>query len=68
VNPTTPEKNATPSATEPGRPKVRGPIEFDSQKGQTQTPSSPSGVQSAGSEPNTGTAPSADSTENKDAA
>ncbi|HKP40588.1 PE-PPE domain-containing protein [Mycobacterium sp.] len=64
VNATTPETKSTPSATEPDRPKVRGPIEFDSQKHQTESPSSPSGQQASGSEPSTGSASGTDSSEN----
>ncbi|MGX9787660.1 PE-PPE domain-containing protein [Mycobacterium sp. MMS18-G62] len=61
----TPETKTTPAATEPDPPKVRGPIEFDSQKTQAQTPSSPSGGQQpAGSEPSTGTAESTAKSEN----
>ena len=36
---TTPEPNETPSATDPDRPEVRGPIEFDSPQPQPNSPS-----------------------------
>ena len=39
VETTTPEPNETPSATDPDRPEVRGPIEFDSQQPQPNSPS-----------------------------
>ena len=35
---TTPEPNETPSATDPDRPEVRGPIEFDSPEPQPNSP------------------------------
>jgi hypothetical protein len=37
---TMPEADETPSATEPERPKVRGPIAFDSPEPQADSPSS----------------------------
>ena len=64
----TPKTKTSQAATEPDRPKVRGPIEFDSQKSQAETPSSPSGEQPTGSEPSTGTASATASTENNNAA
>jgi hypothetical protein len=61
----TPEPKTPAPATEPDTPKVRGPIEFDSQKHQTQTPSSPSGEQQpTGTEPSTGSESGSSSTEN----
>ena len=39
VETTTPEPNETPSATDPDRPEVRGPIEFDSPEPQPNSPS-----------------------------
>ena len=39
VETTTPEPNETPAATDPDQPEVRGPIEFDSQEPQPDSPS-----------------------------
>ena len=47
VKPTAAGTKPKPPAKEPDQPKVRGPIEFDSQKKPTESPSSPSGKQSA---------------------
>jgi hypothetical protein len=64
----TPETKTPPPATEPDPTKVRGPIEFDSQKNQSQTPSSPAGEHSTESDPSTGTASGTAGTENNNAA
>lgn len=50
VKPTAAEKKPKPAAKKPDQPTARGPIEFDSQKTPTETPSSPAGEQSATSE------------------
>ena len=76
AKPTAVTTKPEPPAKEPDQTKVRGPIEFDSQKTPTQSPSSPSEEQSAISEPpvtETNSAAASDSTsssesENKDAA
>jgi hypothetical protein len=76
AKPTAVTTNPEPPAKEPDQTKVRGPIEFDSQKTLTESPSSPSEEQSAISEPpatkidSTATSDSTSSSEseNKDAA
>ena len=68
ANTATSQPKATASATEPERPTVRGPIEFDSQKQQTETTPSASGGQTTGTEPSTGTASTAAAAGDKDAA
>jgi hypothetical protein len=50
AKPIEPKTKPEPPAKEPDQPEVRGPIEFDSQKTPTESPSAPSGEQSATSE------------------
>jgi hypothetical protein len=47
TKPAAAEKKPKPPAKEADQPEVRGPIEFDSQKTPTESPSSPSGGQAA---------------------
>jgi hypothetical protein len=47
TKPVAAEKKPKPPAKAADQPEVRGPIEFDSQKAPTESPSSPSGGQAA---------------------
>ena len=73
VKPTATEKKPKPPAKQPDQPKVRGPIEFDSQKTPTESSSSEESATSGTSATETDSTAASDSTsspesENKDAA